>query len=119
MDGQLFLVHWEPDEAAAMAEPLERAGWAVHIESGSAELACEGVMNCAPLAAIISLDRDPSRGCDLACVLMQHGAVSDTPIIFVGGMPEDVAEARRRVPGSVAVGVDELPWVAKRLTYKA
>lgn len=119
MEKSLYLVHWEPDEASAIAEPLETAGWRVHIESGSAELACEGIMNCLPLAAVISLDRDPARGCDLACTLVELGALSDTPIIFIGGMPEDVAEARRRVPDAVCIGVDELPWVAGRLVYKA
>lgn len=118
MEQPLFLVHWEPSEAEAMAAPLVQAGWDVHIESGNAEMACEAVMNCLPLAAIISLDRDPSRGCDLACELLKAGAVSDTPIIFVGGLPEDVAEAHRRVPGSLQVRNEELPWVVKRLSFK-
>lgn len=112
----LFLVHWEPDEAAELAAPLAEIGYQVHIESGSADMACATVLNCMPLAAIVSLDRDPSRGCDLVCQLRSAGALDETPVVFVGGLPADVAEATRLVPESTAVRRDDLPWVVKRLT---
>lgn len=112
---RVFVIHWDVDGAESLAESLADRGLHVEAVAAEAAVACELVSNCVPFAAIAALDEHPGEVCGLACELAAAGAGLATPIIFVGGLPEDREAALARAPGSVAVDRTELPWLVKRL----
>ncbi len=118
MPNTLFVAHWEPGGAELLAEPLRAAGWHVETASGPDGFDCDAIMNCIPVAVVVSLDGAPEQACDLACELSKRGAAADTPIIIVGGVDGSRDIARARVPQALFVNADEVPWVAKRLVVK-
>lgn len=109
----VYVVDWDLDAAAELALSVRAQGWPVEVADGDADSMCRRVANCLPLAAIVSLDRDPDLGCDLACRLVEAGADSRTPIIFVGGTPDSRDMARELVDGATFVERDGLADVLR------
>jgi hypothetical protein len=70
-----------------------------------------------PAAIVISLDRLPSRGRDVACALLSQRATRFVPLVFAGGAPGKVAGVRTKVPGALFAAWDKLgPVLAEALT---
>jgi hypothetical protein len=51
-----------------------------------------------PAAIVISLDRLPSQGRDVALALRGQSATRSVPLLFVGGAPDKVAAVRAKLP---------------------
>ncbi len=107
--GKLFLIHWNHDEAEALAAPLRAAGWTVEIESEDGERGARRALEAHPQAVLIYLTRLPSHGRRTGQYLRSKRSQVELPIFFVGGDPEKVAQAKKEVPEARFLDTDELP----------
>ncbi len=96
---KIFYVHWDEAEAKALAASLQSAGHQVrlHFKMG----ANPALGDFAADALVVSLDRLPSHGKQMAEWFRKAKARRKRPIIFVGGLPEKVSLTRGFFPNSV------------------
>jgi hypothetical protein len=96
---RLFYLHWNAAELEPRVRDLEAAGHAVvsHCTPGEPPRLGESL----PDAVIISLDRLPSHGRHVAAWFWEAKRRRSIPILFVGGKPHKVAEARAQFPEAV------------------
>jgi hypothetical protein len=92
--GELVLVHWQEDEAEAMARPLRAAGWRVKLGL----VALKELKADPPVAVLISLRRLPSHGREVADALWFTKWGRAIPIVFLDGEPAKVEATRKRFP---------------------
>lgn len=107
--GKLFLIHWNHDEAEALAAPLRAAGWTVEIESEDGERGAKRALDAHPQAVLIYLTRLPSHGRRTGQHLRSKRSQIELPIFFVGGDPEKVTKTKQEVPEARFLDTDELP----------
>ena len=106
--GKLFLIHWNPSEAEALAGRLRAAGWSVEIEAEDGDRGAQRVLDSEPQAVLIYLTRMPSHGRRTGRYLRTKRSSDELPIFFIGGNHEKVAEVRREVPEARFLDADEL-----------
>ncbi len=91
------LIHWHAEEAAELGAVLEKAGHAVEsrpLETGSyAKLRVRP-----PDVYVISLDRLPSHGREVAFALRESKATRHIPIVFAGGQEAKVERIKQALP---------------------
>lgn len=109
--GYLILVHWDADEAEALAAPLRVDGWQVRI--GNFEL--KELKANPPVAVLISLRRLPSHGREVADALWYTKWGRAIPIIFFDGEPGKVGATRKKFPAAQFATWEELPTLLPQL----
>lgn len=91
------LIHWHAEEAAELGALLERAGHSVEarpLETGNfAKLRAR-----APDVYVISLDRLPSHGREVAFALRDSKTTRNVPIVFAGGSEDKVDKIKASLP---------------------
>ncbi len=92
------LIHWHAAEAREHAKRLGALGYAVVSGLPPAPVLLRELRQKPPAVVVISLDRLPSQGRDVAFVLLGAKATRAVPLVFVGGAPEKVAGVRAKVP---------------------
>ena len=91
----LFYVHWNESEARDHVALLAAAGHAVtaHFTSGG-----EIKLGDLPDAFVISLDRLPSHGAQVAQWIWKAKKRQSIPIVFIGGEAEKAAAVMAKFP---------------------
>lgn len=107
MRGKLFLIHWNPSEAAQLARDLRAANWRVDVESEDRARARRRIQERPPDAVVISLARTPIDGLDVALGL-RNGTSVNAPIVFLDGNGDAIKAAKARVPAAVFTTSGEL-----------
>jgi hypothetical protein len=92
------LIHWHAAEAEERAKRLKSLGYAVVSALPPAPVLLRELRQKPPAVVVISLDRLPSQGRDVAFALLSAKATRTVPLVFVGGTPEKVAGVRARMP---------------------
>ena len=92
------LIHWHAAEAEEHAKRLGALGYAVVSSLPPAPVLLRELRQKPPAVVVISLDRLPSQGRDVAFVLLDSKATRAVPLVFVGGVPEKVAGVRAKMP---------------------
>ncbi len=121
MPGQtLYLVHVDEETLEQIGGPLVSQGWDVKTIQPDAPDLTDLFASELPVAAVWCLEGDCADQVRMAAA----GVLADERIvrplmIFIGGTPEAIAQARASVPYGVFVNAAELPWVLKRMVYKA
>lgn len=95
---RVFYVHWNADEAAETAAGLRASGHEVHVESASGEAAWKAIREVAPDVLVVSLDRLPSHGRQVASAVRQTKAGRAIRLVFIGGEPAKSAATREAFP---------------------
>lgn len=116
----LFFVHQDTQAAEQIAEQYKARGWEVSVCEPDASDALDRIAESRPVAAIFCLDgecADEVRR--LAEEVLGDSRLFRPLMVFVGGTPDDIAQARAMMPFGVFVREDELPWVLKRLAVKS
>ncbi len=108
MRGRLFLIHWNPAEAAQLARDLRDANWRVDVETEDRARARRRIQERPPDAVVISLARTPVDGLDVACAL-RNGTSVKAPIVFLDGTVDAIKTAKARLPAAVFTTAGELP----------
>ena len=107
--GNLYLIHWHPGEAEALAQPLREQGWSVRIEAEDGARAYRETGAEVPDVVVVYLTRRPSHGRETALTLRQRKSTRDVPILFVGGSPEDAEKVRQKLPDARFLVETDLP----------
>ncbi len=100
MKPSLRLIHWHTAEARARAGRLAALGYVVNARLPRGSEVFRELRRRPPSAVLISLDRLPSAGRDIAFGLLSQRSLAAIPVIFVGGAPAKVAAIRARLPGA-------------------
>jgi hypothetical protein len=106
---RLFFVHWHAEEALRLARALQELGWSVVVEHGEHEVKLKDLKVAPPRAILISLQREPASGRDMADALWSVKWMRGTPIIFFDGEKKFVDRLRARFPRAVFTSWKELP----------
>ncbi|HKE02232.1 MAG TPA: DUF3052 family protein [Planctomycetota bacterium] len=94
---RVHLVHWNEAEGAERAKVLRGAGREVSVAPFTPE-SWSGLRKHPPDAIVVDLSRRPAQGRVVGFVLRQSKATRHVPLVFVGGEPEKVAPAKKRLP---------------------
>ncbi len=95
---EVLLIHWKPQEAAARAAALEKAGHDVRLLAPAGMPALRALASRPPDAIVIDLGRLPSQGAAVATALRQRRATRGVPLLFVEGDPEKTARVKKLLP---------------------
>lgn len=98
MGKQLFLVHWNQEEASQFAENLIKKGWTVEIEAEDGERAVRRIEKMLPDAVIIYLNKLPSHGLRTGRELHMKNTTCHLPLIFVNGSEANRAKLFELIP---------------------
>jgi len=112
--GTIRLFHWRADEGQAHARELRAAGLEVELVAAPTPQELRDLRSRPPDAFVISLERIPSQGRDLALALRHAKATRRVPLVFVGGQPDKVASIRELLPDAAFAGWDEIATAIRR-----
>jgi hypothetical protein len=107
----LLYVHWNEQEAAVFSAALRRAGHTVHHHAIQGGAPPGDVL---PDAVVISLDRLPSHGREVARWFSQAKKRQSIPVVFVGGDPRKISAFRDQFPRAIFCAAADLPGVLSR-----
>lgn len=103
---RIFLVHWNESELRDLAAPLTAVGHDVH--SHFAPTKPPRWDGFEVDVAVISLERLPSHGREVADWIWSTKKRRHVPVVFVGGRADKVAETKTRFPDAVYSSIEEL-----------
>lgn len=111
----VFLVHWNEQELAEHASALEREGHRVrgHFSTEWFEKWGEYL----PDAVVVSLDRLPSHGRQVAEWFWEAKYRRSIPVLFVGGEPAKIEAIQSKFPAAVFSSWADLPAHFADSTY--
>ncbi|MGQ0703466.1 MAG: hypothetical protein ACT4PM_10085 [Gemmatimonadales bacterium] len=97
---RLCLIHWNQEEAAAHARTLRALGHTVAYDQITGRDVFRRIRAKPPDLFVISLDRLPGQGREVAGGLREFKTTRPVPILFVGGTPDKVSKLKRTLPGA-------------------
>jgi hypothetical protein len=92
------LFHWNPEEAAPIADTLRRAGFEVDYDAKFSPGLFRAVRDAPPDALVIDLSRLPSHGREIATVVRGNKRTRQIPLLFLDGAPDKVDIVRQKLP---------------------
>jgi CheY-like chemotaxis protein len=95
---RILVIHYEPAEAALLAERLRREGFEAAPCMHRGTKAFRGVRDNPPDAILIDLFRLPSYGRALGVLLREGKRTRAIPLVFLEGDPEKAAHVRQTLP---------------------
>jgi CheY-like chemotaxis protein len=98
---RLVLVHWNAAEARERARGIERLGHNVRCLTAPSAPELRALREDPPDVFVISLERVPSAGRDVAVGLRQQKGTRLVPIVFVPGDPEKTRKTHALLPDTV------------------
>jgi hypothetical protein len=108
------VIHYEPPEAALLAERLRRDGFDAFPCMHIGTKAFRGVRENPPDAILIDLFRLPSYGRSLAVLLRGQKSTRAIPLVFLVGDPEKAERVRQTLPDAVYAPLDRIGAALKR-----
>jgi hypothetical protein len=92
------LIHWHAAEALDRARRLQQPGYTVEASLPPWPVLSRKLRRRPPAVIVISLDRLPSQGRDIALALLGQKTTRSVPLVFVGGAADKVAALRAKLP---------------------
>jgi hypothetical protein len=92
------LIHWNAAEAAERAEQIRLLGYQVSPDLPAGPDFLRQLRLEPPLAVVIDLGRLPSQGRDMGVAIRHAAATRRVPLVFVGGAPDKIGQARSVLP---------------------
>ena len=93
-------IDWNKDEIEGRTTRLRQLGYSVEAAVFD-NLSLQKMKAVPPAAVVISLDRRPSQGRDIAMLLRKTRATRFSPLVLVGGHPDKVQDIREHLPDAV------------------
>ena len=109
------LIHWHAAEAQERAQRLQHPGYAVEASLPPWPVLSRELRRRSPAVIVISLDRLPSQGRDVALALRGQKATRSVPLVFVGGASDKVAAVRAKLPDATFSSWDEASSALARI----
>jgi CheY-like chemotaxis protein len=103
-----LVIHYDPAEAAVLAERLRRDGFEPEICPARGTVGLGRIRENPPDVAVIDLMRMPSYGRWMGALLREHKATRRIPLVFVEGDPEKTRLARKLLPDAVFTPLSRL-----------
>jgi len=97
----VWLIHWKPEEAAANAEGLRKAGYEVEVRRPASGQGLKELRTKPPAAVIVDLTRLPSHGKAIGLAMRGTKLTRQIPLVFAGGEAEKVKKIRALLPDAV------------------
>ncbi|HEV3278700.1 MAG TPA: hypothetical protein VG860_17920 [Terriglobia bacterium] len=93
----VVLIHWNADEGRERARLLRRAGFQVllEVDRHRGPQILKRLRDAPPKALVVSLDRLPMQGRDLAVALRAGRQTREIPLVFAGGEASKVERVRQ------------------------
>ena len=113
---KIFFVHWHEAEVKQRVRDLEVDGHEVGCHWSQAEHMRLG--DGLPDIMVISLDRLPSHGRQIAEWLWEAKKRQHIPIIFAGGKPDKIEATRTKFPTAVYCETEDVPSAVRNLIAK-
>jgi hypothetical protein len=110
---KVYLVHWNQAEAEARAAELAAAGHEVTLHWSAEKFEPWG--DYRPDAVVISLDRLPSHGREVAGWVWEAKKRQAIPIVFAGGAADKVAATRAKFPAATYCATGEVVGVLEKV----
>lgn len=110
---KVFYVHWNESECKARAKALRAAGHTVRSHWSMTEHAA--LKDPLPEALVISLDRLPSHGRQIAEWMWEAKKRQHIPIVFEGGVDDKVATTKKTFPRAVFCASGQVAGVLDQL----
>jgi len=98
---RVLLVHWKPEEAFDGLALLKGAGHEVHVFDTQGGIGLAKFKSNLPDVVVISLERLPSHGREVAAWFRSTKVTASTPLVFVGGVEEKVNLVQEAFPDAV------------------
>jgi CheY-like chemotaxis protein len=105
---RVLVIHYEPAEAALLADRLRREGFDAVPCTQVGTKAFRGVRDNPPDAILIDLFRLPSYGRSLAVLLRGQKSTRAIPLVFLVGDPEKAERVRQTLPDAVYAPLDRI-----------
>jgi hypothetical protein len=109
------LIHWKAEEAQALIDLMEGAGFAVHYAGDQKGMRLPQLREMNPVAAVIDLTRMPSYGRYWAAEVRASKSLRHLPLVFVDGDAERVARVKADLPDATFTTRDQLAAILKRV----
>jgi DNA-binding response OmpR family regulator len=106
---KILLVHWNKEEADALAAVLRSAGWDLVVEHGTGRFKMSELKRSMLRAVLISLRRLPSHGREVAQAFQSTKWGREIPIVFFDGTPEKIEPLHEKFPGAYFTSWENLP----------
>ena len=103
-----LVIHYDPGEAAALAERLRRDGFEPEICEPRGTAGISRARENPPDVAVIDLMRMPSYGRWMGALLREHKSTRRIPLVFVAGDPEKTRLVRKLLPDAVFTSLSRL-----------
>jgi hypothetical protein len=111
---RVFFVHWNETEAESLVAPLRADCHELRVHfATNRPPSWEGFE---PTVAVISLERLPAHGREIADWIWSAKKRRHVPVVFVGGKPDKVLETKGRFPDAVYCRVDEVSRIVEKIT---
>lgn len=94
---EIVFIHWNDTEARERSQPLAEAGHRVRLHANEGG---KSPMPPLPEVLVISLDRLPTHGGEIADWLWEAKSRRSIPIVFVGGAADKVSMMRAKFPSA-------------------
>jgi hypothetical protein len=108
MKSRVCLIHWNQVEAQQRAESLRAAGFQPEVIVPADRSLLKTLKNDPPAAVVISLDRLPMQGRDVALAIRLNTGTRLIPLVFAGGEQEKIARVREAIPDACYSPWDEI-----------
>jgi len=95
---RVFVIHYEPAEAALLADRLRREGFDAESCTRPGTAALRAIRDNPPDAILIDLFRLPSYGRAIGALLREQKSTRAIPLVFLEGDPEKAARTRQVLP---------------------
>ena len=104
MSRRVCVIHWDGTEAQEKAAHLIAAGFRPEILIPAGLSFLNALRSDPPAAIVISLDRLPSQGRDVALAIRRNKGTRRIPLLFAGGVPEKIARVKESLPDAAYAG---------------
>lgn len=98
---RIHLIHWNDEEARERAARVAALGYIVERAPFTGPSSVKALAAKPPAAVVISLERLPSHGREVAVALRTTKGTRALPIVFVAGEAEKVARVRALLPDAI------------------
>jgi hypothetical protein len=111
---RIYLVHWHQAEVEERARELRELGHDVRVQWSQEDFQKWG--DYLPNAVVISLDRLPSHGREVAAWVWEAKKRQTIPIVFAGGAADKVKATREKFPKATFCEWSALAAVLEKIT---
>jgi CheY-like chemotaxis protein len=108
------LLHWNETECRERAALLRKSGLKVALEYRGDPSILKKLRAHPPAAVLISLDRLPMQGRDLAIAVRTGKQTRQIPILFAGGEPAKVERVKELLPDATYASWENVPIALKQ-----